>query len=412
MFKDVKTAQAWIESVQKFGPKYDLVRMENAVKMLKHPETKYPTIHVAGTNGKGSTVAFMSHILMAAQYKVGMYISPYIIQFNERFMIDHTPISDADLLRLINAVARFNETYQKAHQEHLSFFELTTLLAFIYFAEQNVDVAVIEVGIGGRLDATNVIQPDVTIITSIGFDHMDILGATLPEIAGEKLGIVKPGIPLVTAVNDASLVPLFKAKTAQMHAALHVIKSPVFKPRSPQTFTYRSIVYETTLLGAHQINNAACALEASYQLMAQGYRLDEAAMQAGIRSAFWPGRFELRGHFLLDGAHNTNALDSLIDALHAYYPSAAFTIVFGVMADKDSAPMQARLEALADTIIFTSVNHPRALNAAIMFARSAHPNKAIMTPKEVSQLKTFTVVAGSLYVVSAIRALIKEPRNA
>jgi len=408
MFNSLKDAQAWIESVQKFGPKYDLVRMENAAEMLGHPERKVPMVHVAGTNGKGSTVAFISHILMEAGYQTGMYISPYIESFNERFMINHVPVDDATLLSLINQMHAFSETYQRTHGEHLSFFELTTLLAFVYFNQAQVDVAVIEVGIGGRLDATNIITPEVAIITSIGYDHMAILGDTLDAIAKEKLGVVKPGIPWVSGVKDASLQPLFDEKAAQKNAPLVKTKASRFIPSMPQGFEYDGESYTLHLLGAHQIENAACAIEAARLLNQRGFTIPQSAIEKGLNQAFWPGRFEQIGPFILDGAHNKNGIDRLLESLEAYHQDQPLTIVFGVMADKDSEAMQARLEARAARMIFTHVDHPRALDANEMLKRSTHPQASVMTLEEVAGLDEPTLIAGSLYVISAMRRLIKE----
>ena len=412
MFKTLKEAQAWIESVQKFGPKYDLVRMENASAMLGHPEKKIPMVHVAGTNGKGSTVAFIAHILMAAGYQTGMYISPYIESFNERFMINHQPVSDERLLELINQMVALNENYQEKYHEHLSFFELTTLLSFVYFAEENIDIAVIEVGIGGRLDATNIIVPEVSVITSIGYDHMGILGNTLEAIAGEKLGIVKPGIPLVSGVKEPSLIPLFKAKAKDNQAAFILTESVDFNPSIPQTFTYQEMNYLTRLLGPHQLSNATCAIEAAHVLNQRGFNVPVAAIQQGIEETFWPGRFEQMGPFILDGAHNINGIESLLASLDAYFKDAPLTIVFGVMADKETSPMQKRLEARAERIIFTQVDHPRALDASVMLERSTHPNASIMDLDEIAKLQEPTVIAGSLYVISAMRRLIMEALRA
>ncbi len=412
MFNTLKEAQAWIESVQKFGPKYDLVRMENASAMLGHPEKKIPMVHVAGTNGKGSTVAFIAHILMAAGYQTGMYISPYIESFNERFMINHQPVSDERLLELINQMFDLNQDYQEKYSEHLSFFELTTLLSFVYFAKENIDIAVIEVGIGGRLDATNIIIPEVSVITSIGFDHMAILGNTLEAIAGEKLGIVKPGIPLVSGVKEPSLIPLFQAKAKANNASFIVTESLDFKPSIPQTFTYQGMDYLTHLLGPHQLSNAACAIEAAQVLSQRGFNVPADAIQKGIQEAFWPGRFEQMGPFILDGAHNINGIESLLASLDAYFNDAPLTIVFGVMADKETGPMQKRLEARAERIIFTQVDHPRALDASLMLERSTHPKASIMPLDEIAKLQEPTIIAGSLYVISAMRRLILEALHA
>lgn len=410
MFNTLKDAQSWIEGVAKFGPKYDLSRMEKASILLDHPEKKYPTIHIAGTNGKGSTVAFTSHILMASGYKTGMYISPYIEAFNERFMINHVPISNEKLLYYINEFYAFNKRYYEVHQETLSFFELTTLIAFEYFKDENVDIAVIEVGLGGRLDATNIITPLVSVITSIGYDHMQILGNTLEEISKEKLGIFKEGVPLVSGVLDENLIELFKDTAASKHAELYFVSPLEFNPKAPQTFNYLEEEYTIHLLGAHQIQNAKCAIKATLLLNQKGFNITQETIKKGLEEAYFPGRFEQIGSVVLDGAHNFNGMESLIKTVKSYYKDQAFTVVFGVMEDKETLKMQTMIESVAEAIIFTEVDNPRAMSKQKLYERSMHPNKSVQSLSELS-FDTPTIVCGSLYLVSALRKRLIEEFN-
>ena len=402
MFKTLKDAQSWIEGVAKFGPKYDLSRMEKASKLLNAPEKKYPTVHIAGTNGKGSTVAFTSHILMAAGYKTGMYISPYIEAFNERFMINHQPISDDLLLNYINQFYAFNQTFFDHHQETLSFFELTTLIAFEYFKDENVDIAVIEVGLGGRLDATNIITPLVSVITSIGYDHMQILGNTLEEISKEKLGIVKEGVPLVSGVLDETLIPIFKEMALKKSSKIYFVSPLEFTPSIPQVFRENGIDYAIHLLGAHQIQNAKCAIKATELLNDHGFNITQEYIKIGLREAYLPGRFEKIGPVVLDGAHNVNGMESLVKTLNTYFKDQNYRVIFGVMGDKETLKMQTMIESIAEEIIFTDVNTERALSKEVLYERSLHPNKKVMDLETLPFDKP-TIVCGSLYLVSALR---------
>lgn len=407
MFNHLKDAQSWIEGVAKFGPKYDLNRMEKASALLNAPEKKYPTVHIAGTNGKGSTVAFTSHILMASGYKTGMYISPYIEEFNERFMINHKPISDEYLLKYINQFYAFNETFFEVHQETLSFFELTTLIAFEYFKDEKVDIAVIEVGLGGRLDATNIITPLVSIITSIGYDHMQILGDTLELISKEKLGIVKESIPLVTGVLDEALVPIFKEYASLKNADIHFISPLEFTPSIPQRFQLEDEIYEIQLLGSHQIQNAKCAIKAAQILSKKGFNISSETIKNGLKEAYFPGRFEQIGPIILDGAHNAGGMESLIKTVKMYYPNETFHVVFGVMGDKESLKMQTMVESIAKTITFTNVHIDRALSKEVLYERSLHAHK---TKIDIDELRFSepTIICGSLYLVSALRKRLIE----
>lgn len=404
MFKTIQEAQNWIESIQKFGSKYNTVRMEKAVEMLGHPERAYPTIHVGGTNGKGSTVSYLNHILSAAGYKVGAFISPYVIKINERFMINQTMISDEDFLKYANQIHTFYHDFDQETHDALTFFELMTLIGFLYNKDQKVDIAIIEVGLGGRLDATNVIDPLVSVITSIGYDHMHILGNTLEAIAGEKLGIVKPGRTLVSGVLEPELMPLFEHKAKQMNADYRVISSLEFTPSRPQSFTFLNETFHLSMVGPHQVQNAKCAILASLELEKHGFKIGMENLKKGLLATFWPGRFEFVDRFILEGAHNINGMEMALQTLKAYGLTQDLTVIFGVMADKETLPMQSMVEAVAKKIIFTQIDHPRAMDKALLYERSTHPNKAQGAVEDVIQMTSGpTLIIGSLYLISALR---------
>nr|HPJ24136.1 Mur ligase family protein [Bacillota bacterium] len=222
MFKDFETTKNWIENIKRFGSKLDLSRMTKVLARLGNPEKAYKTIHVAGTNGKGSTASYIKNILVEAGFKVGIYISPYIVKFNERIAIGDTYISDEAVMLYANQLLPIWDEFNDIN-DTITFFEVLTIICFLYFKDQAVDYGVIEVGLGGTLDATNVIMPEVSVITNISYDHMNVLGNTLESIAMNKLGIVKEGVPLVTSVENKDLYPLFLETTDKMHSPLTII---------------------------------------------------------------------------------------------------------------------------------------------------------------------------------------------
>jgi len=295
VFKTLKAAQAWIESVEKFGQKYDLTRMQNACAMLGNPQNSFKSIHIGGTNGKGSTLSYMKESLIAAGYNVGTFISPYIVHFNERITVNHAMISDEDLLYYINQIYAFQTQYLAKYQDQITFFELLTLISFQYFKDQPVDLVLYEVGLGGTLDATNVITPIMSIIVSIGYDHMGVLGNTLTSIAKNKLGIVKPKVPLIHSIKQPHLKPLINSHANMMaspiiNARMHRLSNITHTPNI--AFNLQGVTYSIRMRGAHQIDNARLAITALTHLNHLGYHVHTKHIQTGLTRAFMPGRFE------------------------------------------------------------------------------------------------------------------------
>ncbi len=414
MFKTLDDAQRWIESVHRFGDKYDLKRMEIACEMLDHPEKAFKSIHIGGTNGKGSTLTYLKHIYLNAGYSVGTYTSPYILRFNERITLNNEEISDKELLKYINIIYEFDKTYLSIHHDQISFFELVTLISFLYFKDTLPDIALIEVGLGGTLDATNVIIPEAAIITNIGFDHMHVLGNTLESIAKNKLGIVKNTIPLFTNYSQSELDTLFHSTTQKQNSPLYHLKNAPLKDITlghPTKFTFMDERYSLSMAGHHQVENAALALYAATELSQLGvFSITEKALKEGIKTAFWPGRFEIFNNIVIDGAHNIEGLTRCFEAVKAYYPNKTINALFTVMKDKDTQGMLNLLEEHVDALYITEIPYPRCEKAAFLETLSNHRNKYRFNdfheafekakPKNDNEV---LIVTGSLYFISEIR---------
>src|SRR3989338_1552986 len=287
-------ALTYLLALEKKGIFLSVETTQKALEHLGYPHRKFPSVLVAGTNGKGSTVAMLSSILKAAGYRVGMYISPHLLDVRERIQIDGKMIGKSELISLVNEL----DLFLKKTKIDLSFFEFMTVMAFLYYARQKVDFAVVEVGLGGRLDATNVLTPLVSVITSIDFDHQRLLGNTLSKIATEKAGIIKSKGTVVAAVSQSKIQRQFQSICKKRKAKLFILGRDFFiEPH-----------FELSLLGkAHQRKNAACAIATARLLRRKGWALSEEAIQKGLASTTWPGRLEIihrKPLVMLDGAHN------------------------------------------------------------------------------------------------------------
>ncbi len=420
MFETLKEAQRWIEGITRFGDKYDLSRMERAVKLLDHPEKTFKTVHIGGTNGKGSTLTYLKEILLEAGYKVGTFTSPYVVSFNERITLNNEPIADEDLLFYINKIQDFQASYREKHHDQITFFELVTLVSFLYFRDRDVDYVLYEVGLGGTLDATNVIMPELAIITTVGYDHMHVLGDTLEEIAENKLGIVKANVPLVAGGIDPALEGLFAEHAQKQRNDLHLIRDHPARnihPAIPTTFTLADTAYTLSMIGLHQVENARTALLAADVLKdKENLHISPEAKKKGLLRARFPGRMERFGeNVLLDGAHNISSLEATIASMRAYFPKKRIRVLFAVMADKDYTPMLRLLEDFADELFFTEIPYHRAEKAENLAKKTRHPRaKASSDYREAydealdKDEKTLLLITGSLYFISAIRTYILD----
>ncbi|BCR36057.1 bifunctional folylpolyglutamate synthase/dihydrofolate synthase [Mariniplasma anaerobium] len=353
MFKDIKEAIYWIETQTKFKPKTDLSRMKFAYNMLdlSFKDTKF--IHVGGTNGKGSVCSYLTHIFLEMGLSVGTYTSPYLISFNERIRMNGLMINDEDLLVEINEIYTFNETFLKAYGEHLAFFELLTLMALSYYHKTKVDVIIMEVGLGGLLDATNVINCDVSLITNIGFDHMKQLGNTLESIASNKLGILKSKNHLISTV-DKELYPYFISFMKDMDVTYRLINDLAYQVVSlnPVNYIYQHETYSVSLLGKHQILNSILAIEAALYVYPS---IDMKTIQKGLKKAIWAGRLEsIADQVYIDGAHNAHALSALSDSLSETFKDKNIHVLFSALGDKDIKAMLDIVKTFSSSIVITS----------------------------------------------------------
>jgi dihydrofolate synthase/folylpolyglutamate synthase len=352
---------------------FELGRMRALMALLGNPQDSYPIIHVAGTKGKGSTCAFAAAALQADGYRTGLYTSPHLQDYAERIQINGQPILHA---QLVDLVAQIKPAV--AQIPRLTTFEITTALAFLYFAQQNVNVAVIEVGLGGRLDATNIITPRVSVITSLSYDHMAILGNTLALIAGEKAGIIKSGVPVVLSPQEDEALEVLQRVAAERNAAVtlvggdvtferlsHSLNGQAFEivNRQSSIFDPKSVILRIPLLGLHQVVNAATAYTA---LRTSGLSLSDGAIRKGFGDVHWPCRFEIVRRdrpVVLDSAHNADSARRLRQTLDENFPGRPVVWLFSILEDKDAAGMLAELKTRLSQVIATQTDHPRVLAA-------------------------------------------------
>ncbi len=343
---------------------FSLDRMFALMESLGNPQNKYPIIHVAGTKGKGSVSALCASGLMFAGYKVGLYTSPHLLDYCERIQIDGEPISHGQLNELIEEIKPY-----VAKIEKLTTFEITTALAFMAFAKYGVTAAVFEVGLGGRLDATNVVIPKVSVITSLSYDHTAVLGNTLTLIAGEKAGIIKDGVPVVSSPQKDEALEVLervaKEKNSQLTLVGRDVKFEALEASlNGQVFNLQPSnlpTFNIPLLGSHQIENAATAYTA---LKASGIPINDEQIQKGFSQVKWPARFEVVRRdppVIFDSAHNQDSFEKLSETLETYFPDKKVYLIFGASEDKNIPGMFAALKSKIAKIIVTRADHPRAL---------------------------------------------------
>lgn len=351
------------------GSKPGLSRTRRLLELLGEPQSGLRFIHVAGTNGKGSTSAMLSGVLKAAGLKTGFYTSPYISRFNERIQIDGEPISDALLAEITEKIAPLALSMDDRPTE----FELVTAIAVEFFAREKCDIVILETGLGGRLDSTNVIEsPLLSIITNIGLDHTRELGDTVEKIAAEKAGIIKENRPVVIYDLPENVRAVIERRCVETSSPLISADFSRIKQitdgRSGQAFSYKS--HENLflpLLGEHQLRNAAVALEAVSLLRSQGFEIPDGAVKSGFDNTRWPARFEILSEspfFVLDGGHNPQCAETVAENLRRYFPGMKVVCLFGVLAGKDYLSMAETLNTAADCFVTITPPNPKALSAA------------------------------------------------
>jgi dihydrofolate synthase / folylpolyglutamate synthase len=421
---------------------FDLGRMFLFMEKLGNPERDYPIIHVAGTKGKGSVSALCANALRQAGYRVGLYTSPHLHDYAERIQVDGQPITHAEMVALLEEIKPIIESIPA-----LTTFEITTALGLLYFSRQSATAAVVEVGLGGRLDASNVVTPLVSVITSISYDHTQVLGSTLSQIAGEKAGIIKPGVPVVSAPQAEEARRVIEAVSNEREAPYiqvgreygfqegahslesgqaHSLRSePVLNIMKEQAFTVwrneptiaQELELSIPLLGAHQVANAATAYAVLQTANERGLSVSPEALKAGFSKVFWPGRFEIlqmQPPVVVDCAHNRDSALKLRQTLDDYFPEMKVILVFGASEDKDIEGMFAELLPRVEQVIVTRSFHPRAADPETLVRLASEMGKqTVMAVEKVedaleealrlSQSRAMVLATGSIFIAAAVR---------
>ena len=398
-----------------------LAPLRRLLSRMGHPEKKYASIVVGGTNGKGSIAAMAAAMLTAAGFRAGLYTSPHLLDVRERIRIDGNMIAEEDLRSCAGAIRRQS-------RDDLTYFEFLTAIAFHFFEQQQVDIAILEVGMGGRLDATNVARPLVSVISNISLDHSQYLGRRIEQIAREKSGIIKQEGCCLTAAKQAPVIALIheacRKKRARFFRRGDEIK---VKKQADGLFLFRGFErrYDRLccpLRGRHQMDNAALAIGAVILLAGHGFAVDEAAIRRGLSETKWEGRLEIlrrRPTVLVDGAHNPAGISSLCAALRDAFHYSRLTVIFGVLDDKDYGTMLRRLAPLADQLILTRPESERALPPAALLpiARPYHrrvttvdkPEEALQKALAAAAPEDLICVTGSLYLMGVIKSFLNGP---
>ncbi|MBU2535620.1 MAG: bifunctional folylpolyglutamate synthase/dihydrofolate synthase [Chloroflexi bacterium] len=398
---------------------FDLRRMEQLLDRLGNPQNAAKSVHIAGTKGKGSTAAMIASILVQSGYRTGLYTSPHLLSIRERIQVDGQQISEDEFARLAESIKPEVEAVNTAGEfGELTTFEILTALAFTHFREKTVDYQVLETGLGGRLDATNVIKPEVCVITSISYDHMDVLGDTLAKIAGEKAGIIKPGSIAITAPQPPEAMKVLEEVCRQREVKLVRMGSDVTWQRKSggpeeQTFEVRGRRGEyhlkMPLVGEHQMENAATAVATVEALAERGSTIAAEAIIGGIASVNWPGRLQVlrrKPWVIVDGAHNGDSIRRLVQALRQYFTFEKAIVIFGASSDKNVAEMAAELASFPERVIISQSHHPRAVAAEQLAAEFSSKGIASETSENVaSAVERALSIAGPSDLVCATGSL-------
>ncbi len=401
---------------------FNLKRMFSLLAKLGNPHVGPLTVHVAGTKGKGSCSAMSASILKSAGFKTGLYTSPHLLSICERMKIDGLNISQASFARIVTSIKPSVEKTNEEGMENVTTFEMLTATAFVWFRENGVDAQVLEVGLGGRLDATNVCKPDVCIITSLSLDHTDILGSTLPEIAREKAGIIKPGVPVVTSPQQVDALAELELNASQKKAPLTRTQDTLsWEPGNVsskgQGFalnkegTIRQ--FWIPLLGRHQIENACTVIEAMEILALKHKQIMPSVIIEGLRIVKWPGRLQIvseEPYVILDGAHNDYSMGCLVDSVEQYFKHKKVITIVGFSANKNIEGMAKQIKRLNGEVFVTKSTHPRAADVnhvevafnkqGIDVTKFDDIRNALMSAKKIVGKSDLILITGSLFIVA------------
>lgn len=413
----IQEAMAYIHTPRGRGAAPRLARIQRLLAAMGDPQKELRFVHIAGTNGKGSTAAMVAAMLQAAGYTVGLFTSPFIFTFGERIQVNGVPVGDGDLAQLVEEVRPLVEAMAQPPTE----FELVTALAMAHFRRCRCHVVVLEAGLGGALDATNVIaSPLATVLTNIGLDHTEILGNTLAEIARAKCGIIKAGTVAVTYPGQPPVEGEIARRCRDVGAVWRPVDPGAVRPLGAdlegQTFSWKNMEnLHLPLLGAHQLCNAAVALTAVEVLGERGFPVPEAAVRAGLAQVSWPCRFQVVARdpvFIVDGGHNPQCVEALVDNVRAYLSGRRLVVLTGVLADKDYAAMYGEMARLADAFVTVTPPSPRALPAEALAvylrglgcsaAACAGVPQAVAEARRLAGPSGAVLAYGSLYMAGAV----------
>jgi len=409
----------YLYGLQKFGIKFGLRKVSKLLARLGNPQEGLPCIHIAGTNGKGSTAAFISSILSKAGYRVGLYTSPHLISFTERIKINNREISKSDVIRLTSLLK--NKSNDK---DNITYFEIVTAMALLYFKEKKVDLSILEVGMGGRLDATNIVTPLLSVITNISKEHEFYLGNSLLKIANEKAGIIKKNSVLITGATQPKVLSLFKKRCRTKKTRYYQFGKDIsYKLANHNYFHYYGLRnslegLNVGLLGEHQIKNAAIALASVEILRGKRYHIEDNAIYQGLSNVHWPGRLEVLKKspiVVIDGAHNPAAMKNLKKVLFTEFNFRKLILVIGIMEDKDIRAMFKQIVPFAHKVILCEPNMDRAASTKIIAKRLQEWNvkyhqikdvkEAVIYSLSMAHPKDLICITGSLFTVGEARRI-------
>lgn len=419
-------AMNFIDNSKKFGSKLELERIKKLCELLGNPQDRLKFIHIAGTNGKGSTSLYIHNSLVDAGYKTGLYTSPFIYEFNERIQINGTPISNTGLTEIMTQVAEKVEIMTGEGYEHPTEFELITAAAFLYFEKQECDVVVLEVGLGGTYDATNIIKtPVLSVITSISLDHTDYLGNTVSNVAENKCGIIKEGVPVLSYMyQQGDAFEVIKRVAEEKKSLLKVATDDSLTINSMNlagsVFTYCGETYHTSLVGKYQIYNSITAISACEMLNNCGFAVSLENVKNALQHAKWPARFEILAAnptVIADGSHNADGMRAFVETAKAVLDKKS-VCVFGMLKDKDYDYCLKKLSEITDTVVVTVVDSPRCetveklAKAAKKYIKNVYEEKenkgAVIKALELAGTDGIVIALGSLYMMNNIKESIKN----
>jgi dihydrofolate synthase / folylpolyglutamate synthase len=413
-------ALSYLYGLEKFGMVFGLENIKWLLSLIDNPHSRLKTVHIGGTNGKGSVASMLSHILKEAGYTVGKYTSPHLVSFQERITVNEEEITEKEVSELTETIKKKVEKENKG--KLFTFFDFTTALAFEHFSRKKTDISIIEVGLGGRLDSTNVIEPLISIVTNVSYDHMEQLGENISDITKEKAGIIKGNTPVITAAQGVS-AQIIEATAESFNSPVYRLHRDFFYDKTgDQMMSYRGIGkninnISINLMGDHQFDNGAISLCAAEVLSSSGFNIDDDSLHKGLSCIKWQGRLEVvkeNPTIILDGAHNADSAHVLAEFFKSHYRDKKKILIFGVMKDKDYRKIIEKIVPFTDTVILTRPATERALLPSEMEGYVKNPfitedvRSALIKAKTVADKNSLILITGSFYTIGEAKAIIDE----